>query len=66
MWKAVLSSGGVRTEYLGQDGDVPVPAEFGGPSAVESAIFRAAGGLWAVRNVTRVYLRTADDFAATR
>ena len=40
-----------------------LPANFDGnpSSAARFALFRESSGLWAIRNLTRVYLGTVDD-----
>ncbi len=42
-------------------GDRPVPGDYNGDGRVEVAIFRPASGLWAVRDVTRIYFGTSRD-----
>jgi len=46
---------------FGQAGDQPVPGNYGGGNLESLAIFRPSTGLWAVRNLTRIYFGVEGD-----
>ncbi len=42
---------------------IPVPADFDGDGTVDCGVFRPSTGLWAVRNLTRLYFGALGDWA---
>ncbi|MCI0530002.1 MAG: hypothetical protein L0Y56_21370, partial [Nitrospira sp.] len=45
-WYILNSSGGIKTQVFGQNGDVPVPGDYDGDGLDNIAVWRPSTGIW--------------------